>query len=174
MMIGLFQRAPILIFIFCMLFSPLVGHHLIIVGGVYTCILKSFVVLCFLLRREPILNYMGFFSMCLGLLDNVLSDYLWAKAVLLTTATVATAGLSIQVPLAAIVDSVTGHAPHFADYLGAVAVMIGFVGINIPSDAFKRSKEATLELENGSNRITSSTSEAAGGSSGSPDSAAPS
>ncbi|KAK9944836.1 hypothetical protein M0R45_010385 [Rubus argutus] len=109
-----------------------------------------------------------------GLLDNVLSDYLWAKAVLLTTATVATAGLSIQVPLAAIVDSVTGHAPHFADYLGAVAVMIGFVGINIPSDAFKRSKEATPELENGSNRNTSSTSEAAGGSSGSPDSAAPS
>ncbi|XP_057773468.1 uncharacterized vacuolar membrane protein YML018C isoform X3 [Salvia miltiorrhiza] len=31
-----------------------------------------------------------------GLLDNVVSDYLWAKAVLLTTTTVATAGLSIQ------------------------------------------------------------------------------
>lgn len=140
-----------------------------------TCILKSFVVLCFLLTSyETDTKLYGLFPMCLGLLDNVLSDYLWAKAVLLTTATVATAGLSIQVPLAAIVDSVTGHTPHFADYLGAVAVMIGFVGINIPSDAFKRSKEATLELENGSNRHTSSTSEAAGGSSGSPDSAAPS
>ncbi|PRQ25559.1 putative EamA domain-containing protein [Rosa chinensis] len=105
-----------------------------------------------------------------GLLDNVLSDYLWAKAVLLTTTTVATAGLSIQVPLAAIVDSVTGHAPHFADYFGAVAVMIGFVGINIPSDAFKRSEGATLELENGNNRNSSSISEP-GGSSG-PDSTA--
>ncbi|XP_050367182.1 thiamine-repressible mitochondrial transport protein THI74 [Argentina anserina] len=106
-----------------------------------------------------------------GLLDNVLSDYLWAKAVLLTTTTVATAGLSIQVPLAAIVDSVTGHAPQFADYFGAVAVMIGFVGINIPSDAFKRSEGATLELENGNNRKISSISEP-GGSSGSPNSTA--
>ncbi|KAK9041021.1 hypothetical protein V6N11_016149 [Hibiscus sabdariffa] len=85
-----------------------------------------------------------------GLLDNVLSDYLWAKAVLLTTTTVATAGLTIQVPLAAIVDTVIGNAPHLMDYLGAAAVMIGFAGINIPSDIFCRAKETTLELENGS------------------------
>ncbi|XP_022771436.1 solute carrier family 35 member F5 isoform X2 [Durio zibethinus] len=83
-----------------------------------------------------------------GLLDNVLSDYLWAKAVLLTTTTVATAGLTIQVPLAAVVDTLIGKAPHLMDYLGAIAVMIGFAGINIPSDIFGRSKEATLELEN--------------------------
>nr|VDC73124.1 unnamed protein product [Brassica rapa] len=43
----------------------------------------------------------GWFSMAqllgfLGLLNNVLSDYLWAKAVLLTTTTVAWAGLTIQ------------------------------------------------------------------------------
>ncbi|XP_054783043.1 thiamine-repressible mitochondrial transport protein THI74 [Prosopis cineraria] len=85
-----------------------------------------------------------------GLLDNVLSDYLWAKAVLLTSTTVATAGLTIQVPLAAIVDSLTGHAPGQLDCLGAVAVMIGFAGINIPSDAFKSSREASVELENDS------------------------
>ncbi|KAA8543473.1 hypothetical protein F0562_021032 [Nyssa sinensis] len=84
-----------------------------------------------------------------GLLDNVLSDYLWAKAVLLTTTTVATAGLTIQVPLAAVVDSLTGNAPHILDYIGAGAVMVGFAGINIPADAFSRSKEASLELENG-------------------------
>lgn len=83
-----------------------------------------------------------------GLLDNVLSDYLWAKAVLMTTTTVATAGLTIQVPLAAVVDSLTGNAPNLMDYLGAVAVMIGFAGINIPSDAFSRSKEASIDLEN--------------------------
>lgn len=79
----------------------------------------------------------------------MLSDYLWAKAVLLTTTTVATAGLSIQVPLAAIVDSLTGNAPHLFDYIGAVAVMVGFTGINIPSDALFRTKEANLELESG-------------------------
>ncbi|KAH9784897.1 solute carrier family 35 member f5 [Citrus sinensis] len=82
-----------------------------------------------------------------GLLDNVLSDYLWAKAVLLTTATVATAGLTIQVPLAAVVDSLTGNAPKLLDYLGAVAVIIGFGGINIPDGALSRSKDASLELE---------------------------
>lgn len=67
-----------------------------------------------------------------GLIDNVLSDYLWAKAILLTTTTVATAGLTIQVPIAAIVDTLTGHAPHLLDYIGAAAVLIGFAGINIP------------------------------------------
>ncbi|KAL2488149.1 EamA-like transporter family [Forsythia ovata] len=84
-----------------------------------------------------------------GLLDNVLSDYLWAKAVLLTSTTVATAGLTIQVPLAAIVDSVTGNAPGLLDYIGAAAVMVGFAGINIPSEACSGIKEANLELENG-------------------------
>ncbi|KAI6674458.1 hypothetical protein NL676_002364 [Syzygium grande] len=83
-----------------------------------------------------------------GSLDNVLSDYLWAKAVLLTTTTVATAGLTIRVPLAAVVDSLTGNAPHLMDYLGAVAVMMGFVGINLHSDAFSRSKEASVDLKN--------------------------
>lgn len=84
----------------------------------------------------------------LGLLDNVLSDYLWAKAVLLTSTTVATAGLTIQVPLAAIVDTVTGHSPPLMNYLGAVAVMIGFAGINIPPDTFSKSGESAVELKN--------------------------
>lgn len=82
-----------------------------------------------------------------GLLDNVLSDYLWAKAVLLTTTTVATAGLTIQVPLAAIVDTVIGNAPGFMDYIGAAAVMVGFAGINIPSDTCSTTEETALELE---------------------------
>lgn len=75
-----------------------------------------------------------------GLLDNVLSDYLWAKAIHLTTTTVATAGLTIQVPIAAIVDSLTGRAPRLMEYMGAAAVMVGFAGINIPSDAFSCSQ----------------------------------
>lgn len=74
-----------------------------------------------------------------GLLDNVLSDYLWAKAILLTTTTVATAGLTIQVPIAALVDTLTGHAPHLLNYIGAAAVLVGFAGINIPSDVLQPS-----------------------------------
>ncbi|RWR81174.1 thiamine-repressible mitochondrial transport protein THI74 [Cinnamomum micranthum f. kanehirae] len=66
-----------------------------------------------------------------GLLDNVLSDYLWAQAVLLTTPTATTAGLTIQVPMAAVVDTIIGQAPHLMDYIGGAAIMVGFVGINI-------------------------------------------
>ncbi|KAK3131101.1 hypothetical protein QOZ80_6BG0502060 [Eleusine coracana subsp. coracana] len=76
-----------------------------------------------------------------GLLDNVLSDYLWAKAILLTTTTVATAGLTIQVPIAAIVDTLTGHAPHMLNYIGAAAVLVGFAGINIPYETLQASQE---------------------------------
>ncbi|XP_062229599.1 uncharacterized vacuolar membrane protein YML018C-like isoform X2 [Phragmites australis] len=79
-----------------------------------------------------------------GLLDNVLSDYLWAKAILLTTTTVATAGLTIQVPIAAIVDTLSGHAPHLLNYIGAAAVLVGFAGINIPADS---PQSAQLEQE---------------------------
>ncbi|KAI4970411.1 hypothetical protein ZWY2020_001325 [Hordeum vulgare] len=75
-----------------------------------------------------------------GLLDNVLSDYLWAKAILLTTTTVATAGLTIQVPIAALVDTLTGHAPGLLNYIGAAAVLVGFAGINIPSDVLQPSQ----------------------------------
>lgn len=89
----------------------------------------------------------------------MLSDYLWAKAVLLTSTTVATAGLTIQVPLAAIVDSLTGHSPGLLDCLGAVAVMIGFAGINIPSDGCKKLRESNVELENESVNSTTPTSQ---------------
>lgn len=79
-----------------------------------------------------------------GLLDNVLSDYLWAKAILLTTTTVATAGLTIQVPIAAVVDSFLGRAPHLLDYFGAAAIMAGFIGINIPSQSSSESEVSLL------------------------------
>lgn len=81
------------------------------------------------------------------MLDNVLSDYLWAKAVILTTTTVATAGLTIQVPLAALVDTLTGNAPNTMNYIGAASVMVGFAGINIPYDVCSQSNGVTLQYE---------------------------
>ena len=42
-----------------------------------------------------------------GLADNVLSDLLWAQAILLTSPTVATVGLSLTVPLAMLADLIT-------------------------------------------------------------------
>lgn len=66
-----------------------------------------------------------------GLLDNVLSDYLWARAVLLTTPTAASTGLQVQVPIALITDSILGKSwPDFPHILGALFIVIGFLGIN--------------------------------------------
>ena len=45
-----------------------------------------------------------------GLLDYVLSDYLWARAVMLIGPTVATLGLSVQIPMAAAADLFLGKA----------------------------------------------------------------
>lgn len=87
------------------------------------------------------------------MIDNVLSDYLWAKAVLLTTTTVATAGLTIQVPLAALLDYITGNAPNPLDYVGAASIMVGFVGINIPADSCSKAEES-IELEDEEIRVS--------------------
>jgi len=66
-----------------------------------------------------------------GLFDNALSDFLWAKAVLLTSPTVATVGLGLTVPLAFGIDAVAGRLDAPAEVvalkgLGAVAVLLGF------------------------------------------------
>lgn len=72
-----------------------------------------------------------------GLADNVLSDYLWAKAILLVGPTTATSGLALQIPLAIILDAVFGFPPwlgHFGTailtFLGAAIILTGFFGIN--------------------------------------------
>eukprot|EP00980_Cylindrotheca_fusiformis_P004975 scaffold1054_cov124-Cylindrotheca_fusiformis.AAC.15 len=67
-----------------------------------------------------------------GLLDNVLSDYLWARAVVLTSATVATVGLGLTIPLAFLSDVLLGR-PNVLDVssiIGAHSVLAGFVLVN--------------------------------------------
>ena len=69
-----------------------------------------------------------------GLFDNVLSDYLWAKAVVLTSPTVATIGLSLTIPMAIVSDAWIHHiAPDTATYFASFFVVCGFVLINITS-----------------------------------------
>jgi solute carrier family 35 protein F5 len=68
-----------------------------------------------------------------GLLDNVLSDYLWARAVVLTSATVATVGVGLTIPLAFVSDVVLGR-PNVLDLSsigGALSVLVGFVLVNV-------------------------------------------
>jgi solute carrier family 35 protein F5 len=68
-----------------------------------------------------------------GLLDNVLSDYLWARAVVLTSATVATVGLGLTIPLAFASDVVLGrpNVMDAASIFGALSVLSGFVLVNL-------------------------------------------
>ena len=71
-----------------------------------------------------------------GLLDNVLSDYLWARAVLLTSPTVASVGLSMQIPMAAAAEAMMGRARWMDTataagtmLVGCGLVMAGFFGV---------------------------------------------
>lgn len=105
----------------------------------------GFVGLWNLLALSPIAIYQGVFQAtgltwfifgCLlikGLFDNVLSDYLWARAVILTSATVATVGLGLTIPLAFASDIVMGR-PNILDVtsiIGALSVLCGFVLVNL-------------------------------------------
>jgi solute carrier family 35 protein F5 len=69
-----------------------------------------------------------------GLLDNVLSDLLWASAIVLTSPTVATIGLSLTIPLSMLGDwALLGHPPSLLLVLGAVLTILGFVAIELSS-----------------------------------------
>ncbi len=85
-----------------------------------------------------------------GMLDNVLSDYLWAKAVLFTSPAVATVGMSLTVPLAILSDLllparwlVDPSRPTVASALAALSVVGGFVAINLAGDG--RGRDACPE-----------------------------
>jgi len=71
-----------------------------------------------------------------GLFDNVLSDYLWLRAVILTNATVATVGLGLTIPLAFFSDVAMGNLDvvSFGSICGALAVLAGFVLVNAGVD----------------------------------------
>eukprot|EP00603_Paraphysomonas_imperforata_P011694 CAMPEP_0114461398 /NCGR_PEP_ID=MMETSP0104-20121206/6254_1 /TAXON_ID=37642 ORGANISM="Paraphysomonas imperforata, Strain PA2" /NCGR_SAMPLE_ID=MMETSP0104 /ASSEMBLY_ACC=CAM_ASM_000202 /LENGTH=451 /DNA_ID=CAMNT_0001634167 /DNA_START=49 /DNA_END=1404 /DNA_ORIENTATION=+ len=66
-----------------------------------------------------------------SIFNNVISDYLWARSVVLTSPTIATVGLSITIPLAILSDFVFfGTIPTVFSGSGAVLVIVGFVIIS--------------------------------------------
>jgi len=75
------------------------------------------------------------FLLLKGLLDNVLSDYLWARAVILTSATVASVGVGLTIPMAFVADWVMGNydtgSTQAGQVWGAVLVLLGFVFVNV-------------------------------------------
>ena len=98
-----------------------------------------------------------------GLCDNVLADYLWARACLLTSPTVrtiavtlappqsncplstqvATVGLSLTIPLAAVSDFVLhGKRITIAAAMGGVMVLTGFALVNVIVTAIIKRKQS--------------------------------
>ena len=70
-----------------------------------------------------------------GLVDNAISDYLWARSVVLTSPTVATVGLGLTIPLAMISDAMLGKEyPSILECLGAILVLAGFIIVSVDAD----------------------------------------
>jgi solute carrier family 35 protein F5 len=77
-----------------------------------------------------------------GLFDNVLSDYLWARAILLVGPTLATAGLSLQIPIAISLDAIFRNprwmhslGAALLTFLGGAMILVGFFALTASSTA---------------------------------------
>ena len=86
-----------------------------------------------------------------GLVDNVLSDYLWARAVLLTSPSVATVGLSLTIPMAIASELllppqwiVAAAPPSTLDLMACGCVVVGFFTINRASQQVSAAADAPL------------------------------
>jgi hypothetical protein len=73
-----------------------------------------------------------------GVLNYAFSDYLWAHAVLLLGPTIATLGLSVQIPIAAVAEAVWGHPRWLTSgatigmtVAGTLLIMAGFFWGNL-------------------------------------------
>lgn len=63
-----------------------------------------------------------------GFFNNVISDYLWARAVVFTSPTTVTVGVSLTIPASAILDWLLNGIPLTADIvLGGVLIIVGFI-----------------------------------------------
>ena len=72
-----------------------------------------------------------------GLLDNALSQFFWAQGVLLTSPTVATAGLGLTIPLSVASDLLLGHSVGPWQYAASAVVGVGFLLVNLGHHAAK-------------------------------------
>ena len=96
-----------------------------------------------------------------GMMDNVLSDYLWARAVVLTSATVATVGLGLTIPLAFVSDLVMGHGNILdaTSIMGAIAVLAGFILVNVGEGTKEEEDSAANTTRDNDEVMTSSAPE---------------
>jgi len=67
-----------------------------------------------------------------GFGDNFLSDWLWGKAIQLTSPTMATVGISLTIPMAMIGDWLyAGQSPTLNTILASIAVTAGFLAVAV-------------------------------------------
>eukprot|EP00941_MAST-03F_sp_MAST-3F-sp1_P006136 g6136.t1 len=88
-----------------------------------------------------------------ALFNNMLSDYLWARAMLLTSATVATVGLTLTIPAPLLIEafqqgSLTANGLGYK-MIGAVLVVAGFVCVAVDFKSIKR--ESFIRAEDNNN-----------------------
>ncbi|MEW5305254.1 MAG: hypothetical protein WDW36_007809 [Sanguina aurantia] len=83
-----------------------------------------------------------------GILDYVLADLLWARSVMLLGPTVATLGLSIQIPLAAVAEFFRDHPAWVKQgstiamtLLGTCLVFASFVGVQLSDSRYATAAE---------------------------------
>jgi len=83
-----------------------------------------------------------------GLLNNVLADYLWAVAIMYTSTTTATIGLSLTVPMAIFSDWIVNDMkPGYITFISSVLVLGGFVVLAITTRKEQLSAGAETERE---------------------------
>lgn len=128
--------------------------------GLCNCIVLSpFAVYLMLSGQSQLTLVIVGFLVMKGLFDNVLSDYLWLRAVILTNATTATVGLGLTIPLAFASDILLGKQSVLGteQIIGAITVLVGFVLVNIgnnetdPPTGLTSSYTDTIETSERSN-----------------------
>lgn len=77
-----------------------------------------------------------------GFCDTVIADYFWARAVILTSPTVATIGMSITIPFAVVTDyCINGIEVTWISILGAFLVLVGFVLVSLTKENVQQIKD---------------------------------
>lgn len=77
-----------------------------------------------------------------GFGDTVIADYFWAKAVVLTSPTVATIGMSITIPFALITDYfIHGDIATAVSIIGSILVIFGFILVNLEQEHVEQCKD---------------------------------
>lgn len=83
-----------------------------------------------------------------ALIGSVLSDFLWSKSVVLTSALIGTIILSLTIPLALVCDAVFKHmkiTPYYM--LGVALVITGFILVNAEHAMRQRAQSQATDFE---------------------------